>query len=184
MVDSELSYVHSEADDSYCCSGHETEYWWVHGGALSPNDALEHVLDLVEAELTQDPKRYWSERSLDEWIGRVEALLINASKGRLLAVTEIKSIVRALPRRVFEIRISIGTLRATRMGDTVVATSPKDEPLRIYHGETTSLPFHALGVHLHLKETGGAIKDLQNAEIDRALERLDAGESTKWGLPH
>lgn len=159
-------------------------YWWVDDAPVSPPKSVEHVLDLIEVELTADDSRYWTDRRLDDELGRLEGLLIRASQGRLLAVGEIKALSRPQPRRMFEIRAEIGTERVTRMAGRIVSRKPVDEPLRIYHGEPKELPFHALGLHLHLKEIDGNIEAQQNKEIDVAIECLDRGESTGWGLPH
>lgn len=180
----QLSYLHLEADDSWCCSGYQVEYWWVGTTPVSPPAAIDHILDLIERELTADSSRYWSERRLDDELGRLEGLLIRASQGRLLAVGEIKALERPQPRRMFELRADVGTERVVRMAGRVISRESMDEPLRIYHGEPKELAMHALGLHLHVKAIEGDIEAQQNREIDIAIERLDAGESARWGLPH
>lgn len=174
-----------QAEDSYCCKEQAVDYWWVSGPG-SPTNSLDHVLDLVEHELRKDG-RHWTNYSLGEALGQVESLLEAAMEGRLVPVDEIVTVQRSKFFRMFELRQSIYTIHATLVGNHVVNYTDQEEPLRIYHGEDGSLPWHALGVHLHIKDTSGTpaeIKDKQNSVIDHAIDLLEAGKPSGWGLSH
>lgn len=154
----------------------------MNGATIPPSKAIDYVVDLVEAELRQDG-RHWNDDTLEEQLGYVDELLEAAMSGNLQPIDEIKPLQRPSPRRLFELRFEVRTEYRLSVGKQVGHREFKDEPLRIYHGESSALPFHALGLHLHIKRLDGDIENDQNGEIDHAIKVFDDGEPDEWGLP-
>lgn len=178
-----MIYARYEAEDSYCCSGNPVQLWWVNGVTVGPDESIEEMINRIEL-LLRDGGRYWTEYTIEDRLGQIEALLEMAKQGRLEPITEIKPLHRSAPRRLFEIRQEVDVVYRHMVGPVVANTECDVELLRIYHGETARLPAHTLHVHLHFKDTDKDASVLQDAEIDHAASVYDSGEKTGWGIPH
>lgn len=180
-----MSYSRHEATDSFCCSGTAVRYWWVDGATKSDSDAIDTVLDAVEAML-ETPGWELRDMAVDDEIGFIRALLQRAAAGRLAPITEIKAIRRQAMERLFEIRHEIHLLDRKLVMGKVMDTRPRTELMRAYHAEEpVHLPRNAIGLHVHLKEVADDARDteaFQDESIDRAVAVLDAGRDTKWGI--
>lgn len=178
-----MIYARFEADDSYCCSNNPVQLWWVNGQTVGPGESIDAMLDRIEP-LLRDGERYWNDYMIQDRLGQIEGLLEKAKQGNLQPISEIKPLHRSSPRRLFEVRQEIDVEYRTMVGPAVVDRQYDIELLRIYHGETTKLPAHAVHLHLHFKDTDRDAAVLQDSEIDRAAEIYDNGEPNSWGIPH
>jgi hypothetical protein len=177
-------YGFDRNSDSICSQRVPVDYWWINGGAVNGEGAIDTILDLVERLLAGWD---WTHYALEEELGYLAELLERAGRGQLEPLTEIKPIQRKFFYRMFEIRHQVSVVQTTRMMGKVIDRRESAEHVRIYHAEGGTLPTgHALAAHVHLKQImpdDTRTRELQNTEIDRAVEVLTVGASNHWGIP-
>lgn len=161
-------------DDSRCTSGEDVDLYWV--DSLDVRYLDDHIGAIVEAlmELVCRPRdRVWSNPYLKGYLREdFRDRLVEASKGNLVPVDEVKPIRRSGPMRLFEIRWTdvqvVQVVRREKRHTTI--------EVRLLHAEPSAVPSAAIAVHVHEKRTDKAdkVKIWQNAEIDRAMGRYRA----------
>lgn len=162
------------------CRGVLGFYWW--GEPLQPTLSAEDAAALAFANIMKPAGRIWTIYSWSMVKAEFLDRLGEAQLGRLVPVDHVKDIVRGDPADLFEIRWQFDVLSGRPIGDPVEETIH----IRLYHSEPGRHQTCFVGLHIHQKAIvlGDDLRtrDLQNIEIDRAIDRHDDGDPVDWGI--
>ncbi|WP_314147515.1 hypothetical protein [uncultured Leifsonia sp.] len=164
---------------SRCCRGLPLDYKWfgenrsAHGEAI--DGALAAFYDAMHREgLRWNPYRWAAARA------EFRGYLLRGIQGDLTPVNEVKKIDPYRNDFLYEIRFKVKVDEPDEKGNAVFRAIP----VRAYHGEPEDPQFTFVGLHVHekviVRDDKRATNDLQNVEIDKAIELYLTGVPTNW----
>lgn len=172
----------ASARQSRCCTPSSNQFYWNGLPALVGGDATAWLADEVLRILKLDPSRRWTPWNEPLIRAEVAGLIETGKIGGLTPVKHVKEIERAPREYIFEIRFSNQVSRVDSKGRAGFDTAQS----RSYHTEPAHIPDVFIGLHVHekaiVKGDGRRTQELQDVEIDIAVQAFERGEPHNWGL--